>query len=67
MEYTVIVNNVEVVRVSGDEAAWAKFEQACDLVRLLMADDSGCDEAWAELRLPNGDAVARFDENGLNT
>ncbi len=66
MEYSVVVNNVEVVRVSGDEAAWTKFEQSCDLVRLLMADGSH-EDAWAELRLPNGEAVARFDENGLNT
>lgn len=66
MEYSVVVNNVEVVRVSGDEAAWNKFQQSWDLVRLLMADGSH-KEAWAELRLPNGDAVARFDENGLNT
>lgn len=66
MEYSVVVNDVEVVRVSGDEAAWDKFESACELVRLMMAD-GGFDEAWAELRLPNGQPVARFDENGLNT
>ena len=28
MEYSVVVNNVEVVRVSGDEAAWNKVVQA---------------------------------------
>lgn len=33
MEYSVVVNNVEVVRVSGDEAAWNKFETACERVR----------------------------------
>lgn len=70
MEYTVVVNNVEVVRVSGDEAAWSKFETACKLVRLMMgmivADPGCCNEAWAELRKVNGEPIARFDENGLN-
>ena len=27
MEYRVVVNNVEVVRVSGDEAAWTSLKQ----------------------------------------
>lgn len=70
MEYVVVVNNVEVVRVSGDEAAWSKFETARELVRLMMAmivaDPGCCNEAWAELRLPSGEPIARFDENGLN-
>lgn len=65
MEYSVVVNNVEVVRVSGDEAAWNKFEIACELVRLML-DDGGCDEAWAELREMNGESIARFDENGMS-
>ena len=38
MEYSVVVNDVEVVRVSGDEAAWTKFGIACELVRLMLAD-----------------------------
>lgn len=67
MEYSVVVNDVEVVRVSGDEAAWNKFETACELVRLMMADPDCCDGAWAELRKANGEPIARFDENGLNT
>lgn len=65
MEYSVVVNDVEVVRVSGDEAAWSKFEIACELVRLMLAD-GGFGEAWAELRLPNGEPIARFDENGMS-
>ena len=65
MEYSVVVNDVEVVRVSGDEAAWNKFETACELVRLMMADDC-CDEAWAELREVSGEPIARFDENGMS-
>ena len=64
MEYSVVVNNVEVVRVSGDEAAWNKFETACELVRLMLANDF--DEAWAELREMNGEPIARFDENGMS-
>lgn len=65
MEYSVVVNDVEVVRVSGDEAAWNKFESACELVRLIMAD-GGFDEAWAELREVSGEPIARFDENGMS-
>ena len=64
MEYRVVVNNVEVVRVSGDEAAWNKFETACELVRLMLTD-GGFDEAWAELREVSGEPIARFDENGM--
>ena len=65
MEYRVVINNVEVVRVSGDEAAWNKFEIACELVRLMLADVYCCDEAWAELREVSGEPIARFDENGM--
>lgn len=65
MEYSVVVNDVEVVRVSGDEAAWNKFETACELVRLMIGDDC-CDEAWAELREVGGEPIARFDENGMS-
>lgn len=65
MEYSVVVNNVEVVRVSGDEAAWNKFEMACELVRLMLAD-GGFGEAWAELREMNGESIARFDKNGMS-
>lgn len=66
MEYSVVVNDVEVVRVSGDEAAWNKFETACELVRLMLTDKDCCDEAWAELREMNGEPIARFDENGMS-
>ena len=66
MEYSVVVNDVEVVRVSGDEAAWNKFETACELVRLMMADPDCCDEAWAELREVSCEPIARFDENGMS-
>jgi hypothetical protein len=65
MEYSVVVNNVEVVRVSGDEAAWNKFEMACELVRLMLAD-GGFGEAWAELREMNSEPIARFDEKGMS-
>ena len=65
MEYSVVVNNVEVVRVSGDEAAWDKFGIACELVRLMLAD-GGFGEAWAELREMNSEPIARFDENGMS-
>ena len=66
MEYRVVVNDVEVVRVSGDEAAWNKFEIACELVRLMLTDADCCDEAWAELREVSGEPIARFDENGMS-
>ena len=65
MEYSVVVNDVEVMRVSGDEAAWNKFEIACELVRLMLTDADCCDEAWAELREVSGEPIARFDENGM--
>ena len=65
MEYSVIVNGVKVVRVSGDESTWNKFETACELVRLMIAD-GGFDEAWAELRDMNGEPIARFDGNGMS-
>ena len=65
MEYSVVVNDVEVVRVSGDEAAWNKFESTCELVRLMLADDC-CDKTWAELREVSGEPIARFDENGMS-
>ena len=65
MEYRAVVNDVEVVRVSGDEAASNKFEIACELVRLMLTDADCCDEAWAELREVSGEPIARFDENGM--
>ena len=65
MEYRVVVNNVVVVRVSGDEAAWTKFGIACELVRLMLANGD-FDEAWAELREVSGEPIARFDENGMS-
>ena len=65
MEYSVVVNGVEVVRVSGDEAAWNKFETACELVRLMLAD-GGFNETWAELREVSGEPIAHFDGNGMS-
>ena len=65
MEYSVIVNGVEVVRVSGDEAAWTKFVQAQELV-VLSNNMTGRSDAWAELREMNGEPIARFDENGMS-
>ena len=64
MEYSVIVNGVEVVRVSGDEAAWTKFVQAKELVA-LSNNMTGRSDAWVELREMNGEPIARFDENGM--
>ena len=64
MEYRVVVNNVEVVRVSGDEAAWTKFVQAKELVA-LSNNMTGRSDAWAELREVSGEPIARFDENGM--
>ena len=64
MEYSVVVNDVEVVRVSGDEAAWTKFVQAKELVA-LSNNMTGRSDAWAELRDMNGEPIARFDENGM--
>lgn len=64
MEYRVVVNNVEVVRVSGDEAAWTKFVQAKELVA-LSNNMTGRSDAWVELREMSGEPIARFDENGM--
>lgn len=64
MEYRVVVNNVEVVRVSGDEAAWTKFIQAKELVA-LSNNMTGRSDAWVELREMSGEPIARFDENGM--
>lgn len=64
MEYRIVVNNVEVVRVSGDEAAWTKFVQAKELVA-LSNNMTGRSDAWAELREVSGEPIARFDENGM--
>ena len=64
MEYRVVVNNVEVVRVSGDEAAWNKFIQAKELVA-LSNNMTGRSDAWVELREVSGEPIARFDENGM--
>lgn len=65
MEYSVVVNGVEVVRVSGDEAAWTKFVQTKELVA-LSNDMTGRSDAWVELREANGEPIARFDENGMS-
>ena len=64
MEYRIVVNNVEVVRVSGDEAAWTKFIQAKELVA-LSNNMTGRSDAWVELREMSGEPIARFDENGM--
>ena len=64
MESSVIVNGVEVVRVSGDEAAWTKCVQAKELVA-LSNNITGRSDAWAELREVSGEPIARFDENGM--
>ena len=64
MEYRIVVNNVEVVRVSGDEAAWTKFVQAKELVA-LSNNMTGRSDAWVELQEMSGEPIARFDENGM--
>mgnify|MGYP003443641987 CR=1 FL=1 len=58
MEYSVVVNGVEVVRVSGDEAAWTKFVQTKELVA-LSNDMTGRSDAWAELREVSGEQIGR--------
>ena len=65
MEYKIVVNGHEVVRVSGDEAAWTKFVQAKELVA-LSNNMTGRSDAWAELREMNGEPIARFDKNGMS-
>lgn len=65
MEYKIVVNGVEVVRVSGDEAAWTKFVQTKELVA-LSNDMTGRADAWVELREMNGEPIARFDANGMS-
>ena len=65
MECRGVVNGVEVVRVSCDEAAWTEFVQAKELVA-LSNNMTGRSDAWAELREVSGEPIARFDENGMS-
>ena len=64
MEYLCVVNG-RAVRVSGEEASWHKFSLMCEAVKIA---NKHCPEAkaWAELRLMNGEPIARFDENGMS-
>lgn len=66
MEYSVVINGREVTSVSGDEAAWARFSKACEAVQ-IQNECYAKSHSWVELRLMNGEPVARFDENGMNT
>lgn len=60
-EYRVVINDREIVRVSGVLAAWAKFQQAKEMVNLANAM-TDCDSAWAQLIDENGVIIADYDE-----
>lgn len=62
-EYKVIINDHEIVRVSGVLAAWAKFEQAKEMVNLANAMTDR-DDAWTQLIDENGIIIADYDEMG---
>lgn len=62
-EYKVVINDHEIVRVSGVLAAWAKFEQAKEMVNLANAMTNR-DDAWAQLIDENGIIIADYDEMG---
>lgn len=62
-EYKVVINDHEVVRVSGVLAAWAKFEQAKEMVNLANAMTDR-DDAWTQLIDENGIIIADYDEMG---
>lgn len=62
-EYKVVINDHEIVRVSGVLAAWAKFEQAKEMVNLANAMTDR-DDAWAQLIDENGIIIADYDEMG---
>lgn len=62
-EYKVVINDHEIIRVSGVLAAWAKFQQAKEMVKLanVMTDR---EDAWAQLIDENGVVIADYDEMG---
>lgn len=62
-EYKVVINDHEIVRVSGVLAAWAKFAQAKEMVNLANAMTDR-DDAWAQLIDENGIIIADYDEMG---
>lgn len=62
-EYKVVINDHEIVRVSGVLAAWAKFKQAKEMVNLANAMTNR-DDAWAQLIDENGIIIADYDEMG---
>lgn len=62
-EYKVVINDHEIIHVSGVLAAWAKFEQAKEMVNLANAMTDR-DDAWAQLIDENGIIIADYDEMG---
>lgn len=62
-EYKVVINDHEIVRVSGVLAAWAKFEQAKEMVNLANAMTDR-EDAWAQLIDENGIVIADYDAMG---
>lgn len=62
-EYKVVINDHEIVRVSGVLAAWAKFQQAKEMVKLANAMTDR-EDAWTQLIDENGIVIADYDEMG---
>lgn len=62
-EYKVVINGHEIVRVSEVLAAWAKFQQAKEMVKLAN-EMTGNDDAWAQLIDENNIIIADYDEMG---
>ena len=61
--YKVVINGHEIVRVSGVLAAWAKFQQAKEMVNLANEMTSN-DDAWTQLIDENNIIIADYDAMG---
>lgn len=62
-KYKVVINDHEIIRVSGVLTAWAKFQQAKEMVKLTNAMTDR-EDAWAQLTDENGVVIADYDEMG---
>lgn len=62
-EYKVVINDHEIIRVSGVLAAWAKFQQAKEMVKLANAMTDR-EDAWTQLIDENDVVIADYDEMG---
>lgn len=64
MEFSLVINGREITRISGAEAAWARFSIAREIIRLAYEMNENCG-AWAELRECDGTSLIRCDREGI--